>query len=86
MECSHAVVADGVDHVVHELLRRDVDNLHARKFVADAPPDGVHQMRLPHADTGVEIQRVVSVSRIVRDRPRGGVSKLIARPDDEFVE
>ena len=42
-----AVVADGVDEVVHEGLCRDIANAHAGEVVHPVMTDGMEQMGLP---------------------------------------
>ena len=45
-EIEDAIVADRVDHLVHEPLGRDVGELQIAIVLQHVVPDGVHQMRL----------------------------------------
>ena len=85
-EAGHAIVADGVDHLVGELFGGDVadvrDRLAALHFVAD----GVHQVRLAHSHAAIEEERVVGARGALGDGQRSGASKLVAVADDEIVE
>ena len=78
----HALVLDSADHLVREALAGGVDDPHAPARHQRAP-DGVHQMRLPHAHSAVNEQRIVAARRIHRHRLRRRMRKLIARADDE---
>ncbi len=69
-EAGHAVVAQRGDHLVGELFRGDVADarhgLAALHFVAD----GVHQVRLAHADAAIEEERIVGARRPLGDSQR----------------
>ncbi len=81
----HLAVLDSADHFVGEALARGVD--HAGAATADQrASDGVHQVRLAHADSAVEIERVVAARRIDRDRLCRRMCELIGRSDDESAE
>ena len=82
----HAVVADGVDHLVHEPLGRDVGELQVAIVLQHVLPDRVHQVRLAQPHAAVDEQRVVRARRRLRDRAAGRVRELIRRADDEGVE
>ena len=80
------VVADGVDHLVHESLGRDVSERPVSIVPEDVLTDRMHQMRLAQSDATVDEQRVVRAGRCFGDRPAGRVGELIRRSDDERVE
>ena len=85
-ELEDAVVADGVDHLVHEPLGRDVGEPQRRRVLHDVLPDGVHQVRLAEADAAVDEERVVGQRRRLGDGAAGRVGELVRRADDEGVE
>ena len=85
-EIDDAVVADGVDHLVHEALGGDVRQLKRLIVLEHVLPDRVHQVCLAESHTAVDEQRVVGPRRRFRDRPAGRVRKLVGRADDERVE
>ncbi len=85
-EIQDAIVANGVDHLVHEPLGRDVSQLQIFHVRDDIVPDGVHQVRLPESHPAVDEQRVVRSRRRFGDRTTGGVRELVRRSDDEGVE
>ena len=85
-EIEDAIVADGVDHLVHESLGRDVGQFQIAIVLKHVVPDRVHQVRLAQPDTAVDEQRVVRARRRFRDRAAGRVRELIRRSDDEGVE
>ena len=58
-EIDDPIVADGVDHLVHEALGRDVGQLQVPIVLKHVLPDGVHQVRLAQPDAAVDEQRVV---------------------------
>ena len=85
-ELQNPVVADGVDHLVHETFRRDVGEPQPRRVLHDVLADGVHQVGLAQADAAVDEQRVVGERRCFGHRPAGGVRELVRGADDEGVE
>ena len=85
-EVEDAVVAHGVDHLVHEPLGRDVGELQAGAVLQHVLPDRVHQVGLAETDAAVDEQRVVGARRGFGDGPAGGVGELVGRADDEGVE
>ena len=85
-EIDDAVVADGVDHLVHEPLGRDVGELEIAIVLQHVVPDRVHQVRLAEPHAAVDEQRVVRARRRFGDRAAGRVRELIRRADDEGVE
>ena len=82
----HAVVADRVDHFVHETLGRDVRELQISIVFEDVLTDGMHQMRLAEAHAAVDEQRVVRSRRRFGHGAAGGMRELIRGSDDERVE
>ena len=60
-EAGHLVVADGVDHLVGELLTGDVADGGVRLAALHVVADGMHQVGLAHADAAVEEERVVGL-------------------------
>ena len=85
-EIEHAIVADGVDHLVHEPLGRNVGEFQVAIVLQHVMSDGVHQVRLAEADPAVDEERVIRARRRLRDRPAGRVGELVRRSDDEGVE
>src|SRR5262249_50765724 len=86
VESRHAVVAQRTDHLIDELLARDVDHLHLAVVALELPADRLHQMGLPHTYAAVQVQRVVHPRRIGGHRARRGMGELIATADHEAVE
>ena len=78
-EVEDPVVADRVDHLVHEALGRDVGQLQRLEVIEHVVPDRVHQVRLAQADAAVDEQRVVRARRGLGDRPAGRMRKLVRR-------
>ena len=76
-EIDHAVVADRVDHLVHEPLGRDVGQLQVAIVLQHVVPDRVHQVRLAETHAAVDEQRVVRARRRLGDRAARGVRELI---------
>src|SRR3954470_11744970 len=66
-----AVVSDGVDHLVHESLGRDVGQFQRAQMIEHVMTDGVHQMRLSKSHTAVDEQRVIRTRRRLGDGPAG---------------
>ena len=62
-EFGDAVVADGRDELVDEVLGRDVDHLHLRVLLADAVADGLHQVGLAQTGLAVDEQWIVAAAR-----------------------
>ena len=85
-ELAHASSGDGADHLVGELLRRQVDDALAREAVVHLMADGVHQVRLAQAHAAVEEQRVVAVARCFGHGLGGRVGELGVVTDDERRE
>ena len=81
-----AVVAHGVDHLVHEPLGRDVGEFQMPIVLQHVVADGVHQMRLSETHAAVDEQRVVRARGCFGDSAARGMGELIGWPDDEGVE
>ena len=81
----HSLVLDPAHDFVREAFTGGVDDPHPSTRHERAS-DGVHQMRLAHTDAAINEQRVVAARGVHRDRLRGRVGKLIARPNDERFE
>jgi hypothetical protein len=58
-EIENPVIADGVDHLVHEPFGRDVSQFQAAIMLQHVLTDGMHQVRLSETNTSVNEQRVV---------------------------
>ena len=80
------LTADRVDELVRELLARGVGDALLRMTSDHRVPDGVHQVRLAQARPAVHEQRVVAVSRSLRDGERRGVREAVVGADDECRE
>ena len=85
-ELAHASSGDGADHLVGELLRRQVDDALAREAVVHLMADGVHQVRLAQAHAAVEEEWVVAVARCFGHGLGGRVGELGVVTDDERRE
>ena len=82
----HALVLDAGDHLVHEPLARRVNDPHAGMLVNQRTSDSMHQMRLAHAHSAVDEQRIVGARGIRRYRLRRCMRELIAGAHHEAVE
>jgi len=80
------LVAEAVDEVVHERLRRDVAARQPAAVVGDEVRDRVQEVRLAEARVPVDEERVVGLRRGLGDGERGRVGKAVRRPDHERVE
>ena len=85
-EAGHAVVTQRVDHLVGELLARDIADRGLRFAALHLVADGVHEMGLAHAGAAVEEERVVGLRGPLGDCAGGGAGKLVAVADDEGVK
>src|SRR5262249_59468792 len=81
-----AVVADRVDELVREPLRRQVSDGHAREEARALVPDRVQQVRLAEPHTAVDEEWIVGARGKLRDRLTRGLRELIRRAHDERVE
>ncbi len=85
-EADHAIEAQGVDDFNGKFFGAHVAQAHGRIALLDGVPDGVHQVGLAHAHAAVEEERVISFGRLLGDRARGCMGKLIGFADDKGVE
>ncbi len=82
-ELLHLLVAEAVDHLVHELFGGVVADLRLAVLGEDLVPDGVHQVGLAKTDAAVDEERVVVGGGLVGDRLRRRVGELVARAADK---
>ena len=85
-EGGQSVEADGVDHLVDEAVRGDVDEVQVPVAGLDVVADGMHEVRLAEAHPAVEEQRVVGLAGDLGHRPRGGVGELVGGAHHEALE
>ena len=83
---THAGCGDGADHLVGELLRREVNDSLAREAVMHLMPDGVHQVCLAETYASVDEKWVVAVARRLGHGLRGCVRELRVVAHDEGRE
>src|SRR5215470_4058037 len=81
-----AIVADGVDQVVGEALRRQIEQAKLWIEAADLMSHRVEEVRLPQADSTVDEEWIVGARRQLGHRLAGGLGELIRVADDEGVE
>ena len=58
-ESGRVVVADRIDELIGELLRREIDDHRAGKLATSPVTNRVEQVRLAEADSAIDEQRVV---------------------------
>ena len=80
------VVADGVDQLVHEVLRGHIHEPRLRSFSLDEVPDGMHQVGLPQPDSPVDKEGVIGFGRLFRNGYTCSVSKLVAEAHHKPIE
>jgi len=85
-EVGRVVVADRIDELVGETLRREIGDHHAGEQAATLVTARVEQVRLAEADTAIDEQRVIGARRELRHRLTGGLGELVRGSDDERVE
>src|SRR5262249_35709387 len=85
-KAGHPVVTKRVDHLVGKLFARDVADSRLRLATLNFVPDRLHEMRLAHADSAIEKQRVVGLGGPLGYGLGCSVSKLVAGADDECVK
>ncbi len=85
-EADHAVKPQRIDHFDGEFFRADVTQPHRRIALLDGVPDGMHQVRLAHAHTAVEEQRVVGLRRLFGNGARSGMRKLVGLANHKRIE
>ena len=86
LEGDLAVVAQGVDEVVGELLGGHVAHAHPREQPLRVVADGVQQVGLAQAGVAPDEQRVVRPRGRLGDGDGRGVAEPVRRADDERVE
>lgn len=78
-EVRGAVLLDGGDHLVHELLGGDIGHLgRSAVALADGVSDGLHEVRLAQPHASVQEERVVGLAGSVGDGAAGGVGEPTA--------
>jgi hypothetical protein len=80
------VVADRIDELIGEMLRREIDDHHAGKQATTLTTNGVEQVRLAEANTAIDEERVICARRELRRGPTGRVGELVRGSDDKGVE
>src|SRR5262245_30349751 len=81
-----SIVADGVDELVGEALRREVEQAKRGIKAGDLVADGVKQVSLAETDTAVNEERVVGSRRQLGNRMARGLGELVRIPDDKRIE
>ena len=86
LEPLDALVAQAVDEVVHECLRRHVAAREPAAVVGDEVRDRVQQVRLAEPRVAVDEERVVRLRGRLGDCERRSVREPVRRADHERVE
>jgi hypothetical protein len=86
LEGGAAVVGDGVDEVVRELLARDVSDADAGVERLGIVADRVQQVRLAESGVAVDEERVVRLGRCLSHGDRRCMREAVGLADDEVVE
>src|SRR5207248_11151138 len=81
-EASHLVVAQRVDHLVGNLLAGEIADRGLRLVLLHHVPNGLHQVRFPHAYPTIEEEWVISHGWTLRHSLSGSKGELIAAADD----
>src|SRR5207247_7675966 len=81
-EVGRAVVADRVNQLIGEMLRREISDHHAGKQVSTLVTNRVEQVRLAEAATAIDEQRGLRARRELRDGQTGGLGELVRGSDD----
>jgi hypothetical protein len=76
-EAEHLVETQRVDHFNRKLFRAHIAQPRRWIPLLDGMPNGTHQVRLAHAYSAVQKQRVVCLGRLLGNRPRRCVRELI---------
>ena len=86
----HRVLAlDGLDELVAEALRRQVEHVGLGRAPLHLPGDGVLEMGLAEPDAGVQVERIEAAllgEHGFGDLGGGGMRHAVGRADDEAVE
>ena len=77
-EAAHAVIAQGIDHLVGKFLTRDIADRNLGLPPFDLMSDGLHQMGFPHPHAAIQKQRVIGFGRSLGNGLGGGVRELIS--------
>ena len=85
-ELDGPIVADGVDELVGEPLRGQIDDAVLLEAPADFLSHRMEQVRLPEPDASVDEERVVRPTGQFRDRLAGRFCKLARGADDKALE
>ena len=85
-EGGQPVEADGVDHLVDEAVRGDVEEVQLPVARLDVVADRVHQVGLAEPHAAVDEERVVGLDGDLGHRARGGVRELVRGADHEALE
>jgi hypothetical protein len=83
---SHFFVPQAVDQFVGKFLRRKVTDLGREIILDNVISNGVKEVSLSETNASVDEQGVVVFSREVGYGQGGGMSELIARPNDEGLK
>ena len=83
VELFELVVTNSVNHLVHELFGRSIDNARFRHRLQDLVADSMQQMGFSEADPSIHKERVVAVCRQSRHGNTGSVCKLVGRSYDK---
>ena len=85
-ELCGASTLDRRDHLVGELLGRNVGDFLLREALPDRMPDRMHEVRLPQPRASPDKERVVCGGGCAGDSLTGSGGKLVVTTDDEAVE
>ena len=77
-------VANGVDNIIGELLRGDVE--HRQPGLHPLMADGVQEVGLAQSHAAIEEERVVRLARCLRDGQGGCVCQAVAAAHDKGIE
>src|SRR3989338_4436173 len=86
LEAVRAAGAHGIDVIDGETLRGHIEDILIRVLFLEMIPYRLNKVRLAAPRRAVNEERVVRKTRALEDGLRGGVRKLIERPDDERFE
>src|SRR5262249_26700442 len=81
-----SIVADGVDELVGEALRREVEQAKRGIEAGDLMTDGMKEVGLAKSDAAVDEERIVGFRWQLGHRMARGLRKLVRVPDDESIE
>src|SRR5439155_24452224 len=85
-EGGRVVVADRIDKLIGEVLRREINDHRAGKHMTGPVTDRAEQAPLAESGTATAEEGVVCARRKFRDGLTGGLGELVGRSDDEGVE